>query len=261
MLEDEKLIFGWRHSFCREIPIHGMKLLNLTLPSPEHNLACDEVLLNLCAEGGAECLRFWEPSRTFVVLGYADRFHREVNVETCRDLDLPILRRKSGGGAVLQQPGCLNYSLILRIGSDGPTRSIVRTNEYVMETLARAIRSDFGFEIKVQGFTDLALNDRKISGNAQRRLHRALLFHGSFLLQTDLSLISKILPFPSRQPAYRRGRSHEEFLANLSLKKDDLRLAIQNVWRTEGVIETLPMDRIEELVQKIYGNVAWTQRF
>ena len=43
-----------------------MKLLDLTLPSPAENLACDEALLDWCENGeGEEVLRFWESARTF----------------------------------------------------------------------------------------------------------------------------------------------------------------------------------------------------
>ena len=55
-----------------------MKLCDLTLATPEENLACDEALLDLCEAGhSGDILRFWEPSRHFVVLGYANKAARE----------------------------------------------------------------------------------------------------------------------------------------------------------------------------------------
>ena len=55
-----------------------MFLCDLTLPTPEENLACDEALLDLCEAGGAgELLRFWEPPSYFVVLGYANNLPLE----------------------------------------------------------------------------------------------------------------------------------------------------------------------------------------
>ena len=96
-----------------------MKYLDLTLPTPEENLACDEALLDGCDDGdGPEVLRFWEPQKHFVVVGYSNRVESEVNVAACSELGIPILRRCSGGGTVLQGPGCLDYSLILRIDSN-----------------------------------------------------------------------------------------------------------------------------------------------
>src|SRR5271156_784636 len=80
-----------------------MKHLDLTLPSPAENLACDEALLDACEEnGGEEVLRFWEAREKIVAVGYANKIATEVNVENCRAKKIPILRRCSGGGTVLQ---------------------------------------------------------------------------------------------------------------------------------------------------------------
>ncbi len=83
-----------------------MKLLDLTLPSPAENLACEEALLDVCDEhGGGEILRFWEAHESFVVVGYANKITTEVNVESCRAKQISIFRRCSGGGTVLQGRG------------------------------------------------------------------------------------------------------------------------------------------------------------
>src|SRR5882724_8858694 len=98
-----------------------MKYIDFTLPTPAANLACDEVLLDLCEAGaGADTLRFWQAREPFVVVGYANKAAREVNLEACQRRGIPVLRRCSGGGTVLQGPGCLSYSLILRISETGP---------------------------------------------------------------------------------------------------------------------------------------------
>src|SRR3974390_2970723 len=95
-----------------------MKLLDLTLATAADNLACDEALLNWSETGhGGEILRFWEPREHFVVVGYANEVNREVNVAACREKKIPIFRRCSGGGTVVQGPGCLNYALILNIAT------------------------------------------------------------------------------------------------------------------------------------------------
>ena len=110
-----------------------MRHLDLTLASPAENLACDEVLLDWCESGeGAECLRFWESPEPFVVVGYANKVASEVNVVACEARKIPILRRCSGGGTVVQGRGCLNYSLVLPITKDGPLHSIAVANQFIM---------------------------------------------------------------------------------------------------------------------------------
>ena len=72
-----------------------MKLCDLTLATPEENLACDEALLDLCEAGhSGDILRFWEPSRHFVVLGYANKAAREAALPFCRASNIPPIWRR-----------------------------------------------------------------------------------------------------------------------------------------------------------------------
>src|SRR6266404_9885638 len=107
-----------------------MHLCDLTLGSPAENLAADEALLDLCEAGRAgEVLRFWQPAGHFVVVGYANKLASEVHLSFCRDHQIHIYRRCTGGGTVLQGPGVLNYSLVLRITEDATGLGIQSTNE------------------------------------------------------------------------------------------------------------------------------------
>lgn len=98
----------------RESP-RTMKLLILSLESPAANLALDEALLEQ-AEAGAgpsDVLRLWEPTDPCVVVGCSSRVAVEVKQEACRQAGIPVLRRCSGGAAVVTGPGCLMYSVVL----------------------------------------------------------------------------------------------------------------------------------------------------
>ena len=238
-----------------------MRLLDFTFPTPEENLACDEALLEMCEQGhGREVLRFWEPPSVFVVLGYSNVASAEVDLEACHSAGIPILRRHSGGGAVVQGPGCLDYTLILRTAGSGPLSTIQGTNRYVMNRQCRALDHVLGGGVEVQGHTDLAIGARKFSGNSQRRKGGYLLFHGVFLLNFDLRWISRFLTHPSREPSYREGRSHEQFLRNLGVSAGAVKQAIQKEWGVEEALEHLPGDRIAELVRSRYSLPGWTFR-
>ena len=73
-----------------------MRCLDLSLPTPEENLAADEALWEGVEAGGAEVLRFWEAPAPFVVLGYANRAAREADLAACRARGVPVLRRVTG---------------------------------------------------------------------------------------------------------------------------------------------------------------------
>ena len=239
-----------------------MKCLDLTLRSPAENLACDEALLDLCEAGNHdEILRFWEPDQHFVVVGYANRIAAEVNVVACETAGIPIFRRCSGGGTILQGPGCLNYSLVLQTDESGPTRTISETNVLVMQTNRKALEPLLEERIEIRGHTDLSINNMKFSGNAQRRRRRFLLFHGSFLLRFDLELIEQFLPLPSRQPDYRQGRSHRDFLRNIDLPVELVRETLARTWQATEPFVQIPYGPISRLVQERYSTPQWNRKF
>jgi lipoate-protein ligase A len=233
-----------------------MKWLDLTLPSPVANLACDEALLDACEEdSGPEVLRFWEPSDCFVVVGISNSVAREVNLEACRRAGVGVFRRCSGGGAVVQGAGCLNYTLVLKIARGPEVETIPVTNHYIMTRHRAAVSAAIGRAVEIRGVTDLAIDGLKFSGNAQRRKRRALIFHGTFLLWFDLGLMEKFLTMPSREPDYRMGRPHAHFLMNLNSPAAEIKKALRGVWLpTEEM--TAPPD-CSRLIAEKYSRDEW----
>lgn len=242
-----------------------MKVLDLTLPTPAANLACDEALLDAAESGdGGEFLRFWESPEYFVVVGYANRVASEVDVAACAARGIPILRRCSGGGTVVQGRGCLNYALVLRITENGPTRSISAANQFIMERNRAAIESVLRVRpasVQVCGHTDLALDGLKFSGNSQRRRKNFLLFHGTFLLDFDLALVGELLHMPSAQPDYRARRPHGEFIANLELDAAAVKLALTHAWGAGEAAKEFPEAEVASLVREKYSTEAWNLKF
>lgn len=217
-----------------------MNTIEFPLLPPAELLALEEVLLDAAEAGNApETLSFWQSKQHFIVLGYGNKVATEVNQPACERLNIPIFRRCSGGGTVLQGPGVLNYSLVLRAAEDTPLATINGANQFIMQRNAEALTQRLNLEpgtrnpkpdVQVQGHTDLALGGMKFSGNAQRRKRTHLLFHGSILLNLDLQLLDQVLPMPSLQPEYRSGRSHQDFLTQLGLPAEPVKQALRAAW-------------------------------
>ena len=252
-----------------------MTFVDLTFPTPAENLACDEALLDSFEENGGEgVLRFWEPDNYFAVVGYGNQVATEVNVPACEAGGIPILRRCSGGGTVLQGPGCLNYSLVLKIEENGPLASITAANRFIMERTRSAIETEVRGQkpdarVEVRGHTDLALITHhsslitflKFSGNAQRRKKHFLLFHGTFLLNFNLAFIDKFLRMPSKEPDYREGRSHTNFLTNLNLPATAVKNALRDAWKATRPLEVVPGDAVALLARDKYVTNEWNFKF
>lgn len=238
-----------------------MQFIDLSLPTPEENLACDEVLLELRQrDNGPEILRVWESPQPFVVLGYGNKTADEVDLESCRKLALPVLRRSSGGGSVLEGPGCLNFSLILKIPPEGPLTDIVKTNAWITQRHAEALAAHFGQDIRSQGLSDVTVGPLKISGNAQRRKKRWILFHGTFLLDFELPLIERTLAIPKRQPEYRSNRPHLEFVTNFRTPREEVVTVLRKEWQAFDPLNSVPEAEITRLARERYHSDGWNFR-
>ena len=238
-----------------------MRLLDFSARTPEENLALDEALLDWAEEdGGAPTLRFWESPLTFVALGYTNRANTEADVEECATRGIPILRRATGGGTVLQGPGCFNYALVDRIES-GQALNVGATNDAVMGRVRDALQPLLGGEVAIQGHTDLTWRGLKFSGNAQKRRSRFFLFHGTVLIDFDLELVARVLRAPSKEPAYRAKRSHREFITNVPTQRADVKSALARAFGADEQTEQRPMERVEQLIEKRYARSEWNFRF
>jgi lipoate---protein ligase len=235
-----------------------MKYLELTLSTPEANLAGDEILLDRCEEGEEdELLRFWEPRDYFIVVGYAGRVEEEVNLANWQRRPVPILRRCSGGGTVVQGPHCLNYSLVLKIADYDPLGTVTGANTHIMQRHQAALAPLLGSAVAIQGSTDLTLRGLKFSGNAQRRRRQCLLFHGTFLLDFDMDMITTLLAHPRRQPDYRRQRTHRDFLTNLRVPAREIKEALRKAWGADQEMRPVPLEPIQQLARQKYSSPEW----
>ncbi len=201
----------------------ALSWLDIALGSPAENLRLDEELL---AEGRG-VLRIWETERECVVLGQSGKPERDVHLDACRNSGVPVLRRCSGGGAVLLGPGCLNYSLVLPLAWNPKWRDVRYSLEWAMTRMQRALAVP---ALRSVGTCDLALDQRKVSGNAQRRTHSSILHHGTLLYSFDATRPERFLGPPLSEPRYRAGRAHRDFLGNLPLTADEIKRRLASAW-------------------------------
>jgi lipoate-protein ligase A len=234
-----------------------MQLLDLTLPTPAENLALDEALLDAAeAEGGGEVLRLWEPAAPLVVMGRSSRAAAEVNLARCAELGVPVLRRSSGGAAIVTGPGCLMYGVVLSYERLPDLRLLDRAHRHVLSRLAAALQT-IGIAAEHCGTSDLALAGRKFSGNSLRCKRDHLLYHGTLLYDFSLDLVGHLLHSPPRQPDYRAGRPHGEFLVNLPIGPAPLRSAIAAAFGASDPRTAWPRDRTGQLAAAKYRREEW----
>lgn len=198
---------------CEEEP-GGLEIVRFSAGTVEENLRLDEKLASEAQRDSRSVMRLWWGGPAAVVLGCGDKAETEVCVEECGRRGTPILKRLTAGGTVLQTDGVFNYSYT----APDPNRyDITRVFDLGASLIIDALAS-LGVESHKRGISDVAVGERKISGNAQARRWRAVLLHGTVLVRIDRDLLQSVLRHPSREPDYRQGREHGNFIVTL----DDL---------------------------------------
>ena len=228
---------------------------DISLASPLENILYDDVLLHLAEnEGGIECLRFWESQKIFVVLGRISKEDEDLKRENILKDKIPVLRRSSGGGTVLQGPGCLNYTLVLSKERSPELNGIHSSYKFILTQIVQALRT---IEINAQYFpiSDIALvpTMKKFSGNAQKRSKKFILHHGTILCDFHLADIERYLKIPQSMPEYRAKRKHLDFVANIGRPVSEVKQAIREAFgvpRAGDQITPKEKDLLREFVMR-----------
>jgi lipoate---protein ligase len=188
-----------------------LEIVCRSAPTVAQNLAFDETTGRMASETGRHSLRFWWGGPPAVVVGFSEKIDRAVDAAACQTLGVDVLKRTTGGGSVLQTDGVFNYSFVMPLDRMMDPRRAFRFGT----DLIIAVLKSLGLAGETEGISDVAVEGRKISGNAQAQRRRALIVHGTLLVDFDYDLAEKVLRYPMREPGYRQGRSHREFLVSL----------------------------------------------
>jgi len=181
-----------------------------------YNMAVDEELLARAQAGEAvPVLRFYGWNPPAVSLGRFQHIESAVNAESCKRLGFDIVRRITGGRAVLHQHE-LTYSIIARADDPLFPSSVLGTYKVIAtgllaglqnlgisaEMVSRGGRHAARVEMKPKdpacfsspSWYEILVNGKKIIGSAQRRMRGAFLQHGSILIDYDPRLEAKVIP-------------------------------------------------------------------
>jgi len=248
-----------RHSvFAIHALYFTMQLLDLTLDDPVANIALEEALLDEAEskDEPTELLRLWHLDMPMVVIGRSSSYDSEVNGNQTNIDAVPVVRRCSGGAAIVCGTGCLMYSVILSYQNHPELQQISNAHDFVLTTVSKAINK-LGVESTRQGTSDLTVGTRKISGNSLRCKRNHILYHGTLLCNYDLGLVSRYLGTAPRQPEYRQQRNHNQFVANLGVDMEALRQSLIDTWGATQARSEIPSAMVESLLENKYRCDKW----
>jgi lipoate-protein ligase A len=155
----------------------------------------------------------WQPEEVVVVLGRSQTADKEVNLLNCLKDKVPVLKRRGGGGAVVLMPGVLCFTIaFLSDLSISPYFFFKKINQFIVDELESAFQVD---SLSHEGISDIAIGTRKILGCSILKSRSLFFYQGSLLVDPDPEKISRYLRHPTKEPDYRAGRSHADFITSL----------------------------------------------
>jgi len=194
------------------------------------NMAIDEAIMIAHREGLVPpTIRFYQWSPPAVSLGYFQDLEKEIDVDVCKNLGIDIVRRPTGGKAVLHDKE-LTYSFIIRESHPLVNDSILETYKKISGGMIRGLfylgikaelvplreklkSAPSGNEAKseiphsdiksicfsIPSQYEVQVEGKKIVGSAQVRKKEIVLQHGSLLIELEKDKLFSVFNFPSAQ--------------------------------------------------------------
>lgn len=252
------------------------------------NMARDEAILNSVVNGtSSPTLRLYAWSPPCLSLGRSQR-HAEVDLAACRAAGIDVVRRPTGGRAILHTDE-LTYSVSLLQTDPRAQGGIVESYRRLSEGLLAGLRSlgmdaiqaagqkTAGSESTAVCFEtpsdyELTVAGRKLVGSAQWRARGGVLQHGTLPLRGDLARIVDYLSFSDDQRRAQRRRLHLKALTieeaiGASLPFDRVAQALAqgfaqalNLTLVPGELASQERAQSAEIRDEVYANPDWTAR-
>jgi lipoate---protein ligase len=236
----------------------------LDLPSAAH-LALDEVLLDAVAAGRRPpLLRFWGWTQPSLVLGSNQAVANELDLAAVERRGFAIVRRLSGGGTMLAEPGrTITWSLVTPLASvEGMTfvESFAHLDRWAVETLR-----SLGVDAAYRPINDIVSPQGKIAGAAQARRRGAVLHHVTMAYSMDPALLTELIRIGRPAVSDRGVRSAEKMVSPLDTLLELPRAEVVAALAASGGARPGRLDRGEldaaaELSAEKYARREWTFR-
>jgi lipoyl(octanoyl) transferase len=195
------------------------------------NMAVDEAIMQAYSAGSVfPTLRFYRWRPACLSLGYFQKIEEEVNLEACRQMGIDVVRRMTGGRAILHDAE-LTYSIVIEENNPLVSGNVVESYRKISLALVEGLRllsidADLAPEVAPAAIYhgapgtngaegalgssacfdapcsyELVSKGKKLVGSAQTRSRGLLLQHGSILLDFDAARLVATFKMPEEDRA------------------------------------------------------------
>jgi lipoate-protein ligase A len=191
----------------------------------------------------------WQPEETVIVLGHSNSIESSLYTDAIITDNLSVMKRPSGGEAVGLAESTVAFTVARRFSVMIPFRDYFKiVNSVVFIGLEEIGVSGLGSN----GISDITIGNRKILGSSMRKVTDKLVYHAVLNLEQDPSFFRKYLRHPCREPDYRAGRSHDEFVTSLSGEGCHLTVEDVQQWLSRSLEAYYPIVFVDAIHVKVH---------
>jgi len=212
------------------------------------NMAIDRAVLVTNSNGKVPpTVRFysWKPSA--ISIGYFQSLEDEVDLTTCKDLNIDYVRRITGGGAVFHEKE-LTYSIVIPESHRKIPKNIMESYGHICGAVMNGL-SNIGIESMYKPINDIIANGKKISGNAQTRKMKTVLQHGTILMDVDVEKMFSVLKVPNEKIKDKLIADVKDRVTSIKHIKDkEINFDILAIAMKKGFEEEFDIELVEEIL-------------
>jgi len=241
-----------------------IRLLKTGYHNAYWNMALDEVLMKSVSNNAADTptLRIYGWFPTAVSLGYFQSMDHEIDVENCKNRGVDLVRRMTGGEAVLHDSE-LTYSFITR----NYPQNILESYKIICDPIIICLHN-LGFNnVRFAPLNDVVVEGKKVSGNAQTRKEGIILQHGTILLDVDPEKMFTVLKVPKEKILDKLIDSVKERVMGVNRTFDEVSAALEKAFcinfDAKVVVDNITTQEIsdsQKLIKEKYSTYDWNWR-
>ncbi len=161
-----------------------------------------------------DCL-VWQPDDVYLVLGRSNDAIKSLYTERVEEDGITVLKRPSGGETVILTPATLVIACTSKLQTFNRPRDFFKwCNDIIIGVL-----NDYGTEgLHQKGISDISVGDKKILGSAMFKAPDRYFYHAVLNVSELPGTIAWYIRHPGREPDYRKGRTHAEFVTSMAIE-------------------------------------------
>ena len=177
----------------RDVLNEDWRIILPDITDPHQNILLEKRIFISVENGNCpSTFRLWK-NKPSAIIGISQKPEDELNIDICTKLNIPIVKRFTGGGTVYHDLGNLNWTYFIRKDERNvPKKFKIHTLYNILSFPIITTLKEAGLDAKLKPPTGIYLFGKKISGFAMRIKRNSILCHGTLLIDSDLIILNKI---------------------------------------------------------------------